>query len=464
MPNNGILWEYFSQEQRQEYIHFLKIFGALSFLFKDKNSENNAKKPYLYYRNHEQLFVRTFQENIKDITRSDSAFDVIANFGDQNFGIGLKTWFHKDVSFQKVAEFDKIAKDELQMINNDSELINRLVFIRNERILKDIRLRSTSLTDNVYHYITRSDNQMNIFETGYELIDPNAVVKIKNNGRTRGVEWLDKEHNRKYRYNSSKSTIMEQFIAPLDRAIVNIPITLHNDPFELLKLINLSNEIDSSSENTETEIYLPLYNVKKADNGLPVAYVTEGAGINKWHRPKSENRLWDVELRVPKWIHKTHPGWFFGYNFLNTKNHDTNIVDSFINKRLRNGTSKNYVPFTLRLPSGREIKASINGQNGKNIQSTSSKELGIWLLKDVLGLTDSDMTRHSHATITIAKLHELNVGSVRLRIIDEQKKIIAIDIASSQAFEDFAKSYNRSYINYNISNANIEGGIGEDRD
>lgn len=463
MSKDGILWEYFSQTQQQEYIEFLKIFGALSFLFKDKSSENTAKKPYLYYRNHEQVFVRAFQDKVKDITRADSAFDVIANFGNQNVGIGLKTWFHKDDSFQKVAEFDKIAKNELQQITDDTELINRLVSIRNERILKDIRLRNTNSTDNIYHYVTRSDNQMNIFETGYELIDPNAVVQTKSNGQVRGVEWYDKEHDRTYRYNSSKSTIMERFIAPLDKAIVNIPIIIHDNPFELLKLIDLNNNIASSLDNTEKEIYLPLYKVTKGTNGWPIASVTAGAGINKWHRPSSENRLWDVELRVPKWIHETHSGWFFGHDFLNTEKNGIDRGGSFINERLQNGTSVNYVPFILRLPNGNEIQASINGQNGKNIQSNPSKDLGIWLLKDVFGLDDSDMTKHSHAIITIAKLHELDVGSVRLKMVDEQKRIISIDIASSQSFENFAKNYNQSYINYQVSDINSEGEIGADR-
>ena len=103
-----IIWNRFSEEEKSEYIRFLKIFGALSGLFKDNQEGKNARKPYLYYRNHEQLCVRVFK--VEDLTRKDSAFDAIGNMENDRIGIGLKTWIHtKDKTYQKVAEFNKLA-------------------------------------------------------------------------------------------------------------------------------------------------------------------------------------------------------------------------------------------------------------------------------------------------------------------------------------------------------------------
>ena len=98
----NIIWNKFSQKEKDEYIEFLKIFGALSGLFKDNQEGANARKPYLYYRNHEQLFARVF--NVEDLTRKDSAFDALGPWENDRVGIGLKTWIHtKDNTYQKVA-------------------------------------------------------------------------------------------------------------------------------------------------------------------------------------------------------------------------------------------------------------------------------------------------------------------------------------------------------------------------
>ena len=103
-----LIWDKFSDEEKDEYRNFLRIFGALSGLFKDINKGANAKKPYLYYRNHEQLFVRVF--DVEDLTRKDSAFDALGIFGEERVGIGLKTWIHSnDRTYQKIAEFNKLA-------------------------------------------------------------------------------------------------------------------------------------------------------------------------------------------------------------------------------------------------------------------------------------------------------------------------------------------------------------------
>ena len=163
---SDILWSNFDQKERDEYVRFLQIFGALSGLFKDIENGKNAKKPYLYYRNHEQLYARVF--NVEDLTRKDSAFDAVF-LGDLHVGIGLKTWFHgNDFSYQKVAEFNKKSGVDIRpyIENGDfNTAIQKISELRNERIMFDKRLYQTN--QDIYHYVTRDHYKMNIIQTNY---------------------------------------------------------------------------------------------------------------------------------------------------------------------------------------------------------------------------------------------------------------------------------------------------------
>ncbi|WP_235376102.1 hypothetical protein, partial [Proteus faecis] len=169
MAKNIDLWSSFPQEKKDEYIKFLEIFGALSGLFKDTEAGSSADKPYLYYRNHEQLFARVF--DVEDLTRKDSAFDAIAKMGKNRIGVGLKTWIHsRDKTFQKVAEFNKVAPTEIRPLIEQGaplDVVKKVALLRNKRIKLDQRTYNTTHT--IYHNITRDSNVMNIVECNYDL-------------------------------------------------------------------------------------------------------------------------------------------------------------------------------------------------------------------------------------------------------------------------------------------------------
>ena len=56
-----------TEEQRKEYLNFLKTVGYLSKMF------SNSKTPYLYYRIAEKIFCRAFEA--EDLSRSDVSAD-----------------------------------------------------------------------------------------------------------------------------------------------------------------------------------------------------------------------------------------------------------------------------------------------------------------------------------------------------------------------------------------------------
>src|SRR5699024_5552736 len=272
----GILWNKLHRSHKKEYIKFLKIFGALSGLFKETTDGIHAKKPYLYYRNHEQLFAKVF--NVEDLTRKDSAFDAIAKFEDQRIGVGLKTWIHtRDLTYQKVAEFNKVAPNEFAPLIESGEydqLICKVSELRNERIKLDQRQYNTQ--HKIYQSITRDDNQMNIIETNYDLIQLDSLKLLEQNGKT--YKFTDGLNT--YKFYASKSVLLKEFDASNSNTLEKIPIAQFEDPFELLKMIQLPTQ---PKEDKREVIYLPIYSDVKRK-------VEEKSGFNVWNAALKNKR------------------------------------------------------------------------------------------------------------------------------------------------------------------------------
>lgn len=403
----NIIWNKFSAREKDEYIQFLKIFGALSGLFKDNQEGTNARKPYLYYRNHEQLFARVF--DVEDLTRKDSAFDALGIWDNDRIGIGLKTWIHtKDYTYQKVAEFNKLAPVVIApLIENGTpeEVIKKVSELRNERIMLDKRLYKTDR--DVYHFVTRDDDVMNIIETPYDLIDIDSLELIKSDGKT--YTFKDRLHN--YKFYKSKSVLLEEFNASQCEIITQIPIEQFDDPFELIRMIELPNR-NKEIICKEEEIYLPLYQDKKEGR-----IVSNCSGINIRHsksKSKGSNTPrpeYEIEVRVSKWIHHVFPN-FFGINALSE--------DDIKNDQLND--------FDLILPDGRILRGRIKQQNGKSLQTNPQGALGEWILSDVLGLKNREV-------VTWELLDKLGIDSIK--IIKQDDKQFRITVAETGAYEKF---------------------------
>ncbi|MDU3338001.1 NgoFVII family restriction endonuclease [Paraclostridium bifermentans] len=418
-----IIWNKFLDKEKKEYIEFLKIFGALSGLFKDNQQGANARKPYLYYRNHEQLFARVF--DVEDLTRKDSAFDALANWKGNRVGIGLKTWIHtKDLTYQKVAEFNKLAPIEIEpIIKNGSpeEVIRKVSELRNDRIMLDKRLHGTDRE--VYHFITRDNDVMNIIETKYDLIDIDSLELIKSDGKT--YAFRDKFH--KYKFYKSKSVLLEEFDASQGEIIEKIPIEQYDDPFELIKMINIPK---NTEEIINEEIYLPLYQDKKEGR-----VVSDCSGINIRHsKPKSKGSStprpeYEIEVRVSKWIHHVFPN-FFGLNALD----EDQVKNSELND------------FDLILPDDRVLSGRIKQQNGKSLQTNPQGALGEWILKDILGLENREV-------VTWELLDRLGIDSLKITKLNDKK--FKVTVAETGAYEKFKVDNEDKMISAGLTNRQI---------
>ena len=140
------VWEQYSSEERNEYIKFLQVYGALSNLFRQKQGD---LIPYLDSKFQETVFAKIFKGQNVDI--GNTPHDVLSIFGNDRIGIGLKTWMGSKPSFQKVMQL-KRYQDEINVFRNDLEaLAFKISEIKNDRMKSDYLRLGLSENGNIYH-------------------------------------------------------------------------------------------------------------------------------------------------------------------------------------------------------------------------------------------------------------------------------------------------------------------------
>ena len=165
------IWEQYSKDQRNDYIQFLQVYGALSNLFRQKKGD---LIPYLDSKFQETVFAKIFNGQNVDI--GNTPHDVLSVFGNDRIGIGLKTWMSSKPSFQKVMQL-KRYQDEIKQSRELSleSLALKISEIKNERMKSDYERLGLSEDKNIYHYITRDEGKFIINECAYPLIDTNSL-------------------------------------------------------------------------------------------------------------------------------------------------------------------------------------------------------------------------------------------------------------------------------------------------
>lgn len=416
------VWERYSKEQRDEYIRFLQVYGALSNLFRQKQGD---LIPYLDSKFQETIFGRIF--NCENVDIGNTPHDVLSVFGDTRIGIGIKTWMGSKPSFQKVMQL-KRYQAELNTLGNDFHaLAFKISEIKNERMRTDHERLGLNENDNIYHYVTRDEGRFVINECAYPLVDLNKISI--HNTTSSAFSWTD--GNKEYRYTFGDSQIWQKFdSSKKDSLILNrFDIKIIEDPFSFLLKAYLD-IIESAKipKQDIIEVYLPLYKYSSKEVGTK-------SGLNAWNGASKEKGsdkprpLNEVYIPVPIEFHKRNPD-FFVPNILN-------IIEK--RKILKNDkANRPEVRFNLKLPNGKYMAALLTGDNLKNFQSGGSIEnikfgqtdLGQWLLLDVLGLKERTL-------VTREWLMKKGTDSVRLWRNKDDYSTINIDFAPIGSFEAF---------------------------
>ena len=419
------VWKQFSSEQRNEYIKFLQVYGALSNLFRQKQGD---LIPYLDSKFQETVFTKIFNSQNVDI--GNTPHDVLCVFGSNRIGIGLKTWMGSKPSFQKVMQL-KRYQNEINLYRNDlHSLAFKISEIKNERMEFDYERLGLSVDKNIYHYVTRDKGLFTINECPYPLIDTNNLRDL--NATQSALSWSD--GNKDYRYTFGDSQIHQKFDSNKYKSLVldKFDVKIIEDPFAfLLKAYFDIIETSKPIELDLVEVYLPLYSFQSKE-------VEIKSGLNAWNGA-SKNRgsttprpLNEVYIPIPREFHKKQPDFF------------TQNIFEFENMRaLYDGSNnKPEVRFHLQLPNGKRIPSLVTQGNMKGLQSGSNTEydehgkrygqsaLGQWLLIDVLGLKERKV-------VTREWLQLKGTDSVRLWRKKGDYSIINIDFAPVGAFEAF---------------------------
>lgn len=360
-----------TKKSKEKYEEFLKVVGSLSNLF----SESNI--PYLYYRVVEKLFCEAF--NTEDLGRSDVSVDTKK----ENLGIGLKTFLAKNnKTLQKITEFGSTDRELYENLSLNKKIF-KIAELRNERISFTHRVHD--IEKSIYHCVLRSENNFNIFEENMNLIDINNIKNIKKKkGSITFEDGLDE-----YSFLLSKNTLTKRFNTT--NYLYQFEVNILENPLEIL-LSSISNDLRYQNKTTLETIYLPLYGKNH--------FVYEHSGLNQWNAKGRKRNYDEVYIPIPAIIHKRYPNFF--------PNRET--------------------PFELKLPNGKTIKSKICQDGGKALMSYSNKELGNWILRDILKLKESEL-------LTYEKLQILGIDSVRIDKINDE--IYEINFAKNASYDNF---------------------------
>jgi hypothetical protein len=291
------IWEKYSKEQRNEYIKFLQVYGALTNLFRQKQGD---LIPYLDSKFQETVFAKTFEGKNVDI--GNTPHDVLSVFGNNRIGIGLKTWMNSKPSFQKVMQL-KRYQQEINLIQNDIEAVAyRISEIKNEKMKSDYERLGLTEDNNIYHYITRDKGNFTVNECAYPLIDTNNLKDF--NKTSKSFTWSD--GNKDYKYTFGDSQIWQKFDSEKYNSLIlnQFNVEIIKNPFDFLmnaylKLIDTSKTVEPEI----VEVYLPLYSYQSQE-------VEEKSGLNAWNgAPKSKGSdiprpLNEVYIPIPREFHK----------------------------------------------------------------------------------------------------------------------------------------------------------------
>ena len=340
------VYEIADETSRTNYERYLKAVSALSALFSDSST------PYIDYRIVENLFCRCFKaENL-------SRFCVAVDARIGSHGIGIKTFVDQPV--QKIAEFDR-QREELSTgdVHRDAERVSEL---RNERM--DFCRDAYAIEDFTYHYVIRRSYSLAIHESPMDYIDTDSVKVLKETPK--GFDFTDGRNL--YRFNRAKSTLFESF--DLDNPLREFGVMFLEDPIDAILDAFRRHESEVATEDEETLI-LPLYSTRG------YAHVPEKSGLNQWNAGGRARDYDEIYIPYQKAYRDESTGFF--------PPRDTS--------------------FDLRLPNGKTMSAKICQQDGKAIMSNPNRELGRWLLRDVLRLKPGEL-------VTLDMLEKKGVNAV----------------------------------------------------
>lgn len=372
----------YSDKQIEEYVRELNAVASLSNLF------SVSTAPLIYYRATENIYCKAF--GAKNVARSDCTADAI--FG--NVGVGIKT-FLENSPFQKIAEFNRLRPQYVNL--SDYETIRKIAQFRNDRIR--FTINNYGLNGMIYHCIIR--NEAGLIRLHEEKMNPISISNIRVLYRYRNsISFTDGIEN--YEFNISKSTLFKQFNC--DSSFCEFKVIIIQNPIDFLTefLDDLEQRgLITAIAKSEPSIIIPLYSENKSKG----RFIPPSSGLNQWNgyrgsykRDANNNLVLDNN----------------GQKILVKKvARDPNEVYIPFSKKLREQYPSFFPPrntkWKMHLPNGKIIQMKVCQDDGKALMSDPNRDLGQWLLRDVLGFKPE--SRH---ILTYEDLERIGIDSVQI--------------------------------------------------
>lgn len=380
----------------------MNLFNTLSKTKTDiylKNIENMAKfsglfasdsaAPFLVSRSTEKIFCDSL--GAKDLSRDDTAIDATLGI----FGIGVKTFLHNNGNtLQKIAEFNRDSSLYRDLAIKDK--VHKIATLRNQRL--QFALDNYGVDKLMYHCITRDiSGTIAIYEKSMDFINIDSIkdIKMKQNS----ISFRDDINE--YNFNLTKSTLFQRFDFKTDQHLVSrFKVKIIKDPYtflaNLLDVHGLDNQpMAIQSENPS--VLLPLYSFSKS-NGK---YIPPKSGLNQWNAEGRKRHENEAYIPISRKIHKKFPGFF---------------------------PSRDVV-FPLHLPNQKTLSAKISQDSDKALMTNPNKDLGKWLLRDILKLDSGTL-------LTYDALEAIGVDSVRIEKHPDGS--YSIDFCPLGSYDQFA--------------------------
>jgi len=225
-----------------------------------------------------------------------------------------------------------------------------------------------------------------LYEENMELIDICNIKNIKSNKSS--IVFNDGKSE--YSFNLSKSTLLKRF--ETSNILESFDVKIIENPLEELEKVLNFEKLKSSKNKIISTIYLPLY----GRNNI----VYERSGLNQWNANGRKRDINEVYIPIPSKVNTLKPDFFPKRDF----------------------------PFELILPNGKRMKSKVCQDGSKALMSYSNRELGKWILRDVLNLNESEL-------LTYEKLQKIGIDSVRIDKIDDY--IYEINFSKKGSYQKF---------------------------
>ncbi len=365
-----------TEESRKKYISLIMGMAQASYIYSD------SPKPYLPYRVAERIFCKSF--SAEDVTRRDLSVDAVKI----KDGIGIKTFVSGSSAdkFEKIAEFVNRTKYPLDE-KNIQNMITQVAEYRNKRIRETIK--SFDLSNTVYHYLVRDIRRIYICECAMIPIDIDSIRLTSNRLKGNIIKFSDKYFS--YYFHLSKHTLFKEFSYKAPFYTIKIEGYDRNLLTQAIEELSNRETLDPSLLKNYDYVLLPLYSTILGE-------VPERSGLNQWNAGGRKRDYDEVYIPIPSIVHKKKPGFF------PPRDHK----------------------FVLKTQDGREFSAKVCQANNKALMTDPNKDLGKWLLRDMLGLARGEIA-------TLEHLRRKNADSVIIYKLKED--VFQISLHSFGGFE-----------------------------